>query len=65
MANHQVGRLPVVRRAAKGGKPEVVGMITRSDILSVFQRHVQEAQRQQPTIRWRGFAARRSGSVEV
>jgi H+/Cl- antiporter ClcA/predicted transcriptional regulator len=65
MANHQVGRLPVVSRAAQGGKPEVVGMITRSDILSVFQRHVQEAQRQQPTIRWRGLAARRNGSVEA
>jgi predicted transcriptional regulator len=55
MANHQVGRLPVVRR---GTKPEVVGMITRSDILSVFQRHVEDAERQQPTIRWRGMFVR-------
>jgi predicted transcriptional regulator len=65
MANHQVGRLPVVRRAAKGSKPEVVGMITRSDILSVFQRHVQEAERQQPTISWRGLAPRQNGSVKA
>jgi CBS-domain-containing membrane protein len=48
MVNHDVGRLPVVRR---GPKPAVVGMITRSDVLSVFQRHVDDAQRQPPTIR--------------
>jgi CIC family chloride channel protein len=53
MVNHQIGRLPVVRR---GPSPEVVGMITRSDILSVFQRHVDDAERQQPTIRWRRAA---------
>lgn len=49
MVNHHIGRLPVVRR---GPKPEVVGMITRSDILSVFQRQVDEALRQNPTIRF-------------
>lgn len=62
MANHQVGRLPVVRR---GSKPEVVGMITRSDILSVFQRHVEEAERQQPTIKWRGLITKRRGSAKA
>jgi H+/Cl- antiporter ClcA/CBS domain-containing protein len=59
MANHQVGRLPVVRR---GTKPEVVGMITRSDILSVFQRHVEEARRQQPTIRWPALGRRKESA---
>jgi CBS domain-containing protein len=59
MANHQVGRLPVVRR---GKKPEVVGMITRSDILSVFQRHVEEARRQQPTIRWPALGRRKESA---
>jgi CIC family chloride channel protein len=53
MVNHHIGRLPVVRRS---NPREVVGIITRSDVLSVFQRHVDEAQRQRPTIRlpaWR------------
>jgi CBS domain-containing protein len=47
MVNHQVGRLPVVRRAAPH---DVLGMITRSDVLSVFQRHVEAAQPQRPTL---------------
>lgn len=50
MVNHQIGRLPVLRR---GKPPVVIGMVTRSDILSVFQRHVDDAQRQAPSIRWR------------
>ncbi len=48
MVNHQIGRLPVVRRSKP---PQVVGMITRSDVLSVFQRHVDDAQMQLPTLR--------------
>ena len=56
MVNHQVGRLPVVRRAAPH---EVVGMITRSDVLSVFQRHVDEAQPQRPTLRTPMFGGAR------
>lgn len=47
MANHNIGRLPVVSRK---GKSEVVGMITRSDILSVFQRRVSDDQIQSPRI---------------
>jgi CBS domain-containing protein len=50
MVNHGVGRLPVVKRDALGIP---VGMITRSDILSVFQKRVREAQRQAPTIQVR------------
>lgn len=59
MVNHQVGRLPVVRRGVGGDVPEVVGMVTRSDVLSVFQRDVDDARRQAPSIGW-GKAAVRS-----
>jgi CBS domain-containing protein len=52
MVNHHIGRLPVVRRSNPG---EVVGIITRSDVLSVFERHIDEFQRQRPTIRWGGW----------
>jgi CBS domain-containing protein len=55
MVNHQIGRLPVLRR---GKPPVVIGMVTRSDILSVFQRHVDDAQRQAPSIRWRRAVTR-------
>ncbi len=48
MVNHKIGRLPVVRR---DNPREVVGIVTRSDILSVFERHIDEAERQSPTIR--------------
>jgi CBS domain-containing protein len=48
MVNHQIGRLPVVRRS---NPREVVGIVTRSDVLSVFERHIDEAERQSPTIR--------------
>jgi H+/Cl- antiporter ClcA/CBS domain-containing protein len=54
MVNHDIGRLPVVRR---GQPAEVVGMITRSDILSVFQQHVDEAEKQQPTIKLRDLGS--------
>jgi H+/Cl- antiporter ClcA/predicted transcriptional regulator len=51
MANHHIGRLPVVRRE---GKQELIGMITRSDILSVFQRRLGDHKRQAPSIRLPG-----------
>jgi CBS domain-containing protein len=47
MVNHDIGRLPVVRRAQPHA---VVGMITRSDILSVYRRHLRDAEPQQPTL---------------
>jgi predicted transcriptional regulator len=50
MLNHDIGRLPVVRR---GQAAEVIGMITRSDVLSVFRRHLDEDQPQRPTLRIR------------
>lgn len=47
MVNHNIGRLPVVHR----GQPvKLVGIITRSDILSVFLRRVKESQLQPPTL---------------
>ena len=58
LVNHQIGRLPVVRRGAPGEAAEVLGMITRSDIISVFQRQVEDAQRQAPSITWRKPAVR-------
>jgi H+/Cl- antiporter ClcA/CBS domain-containing protein len=57
MVSHQIGRLPVVRRS---NPSEVVGIITRSDILSVFERHTDDVQRQGPTIRIAALARRRT-----
>jgi H+/Cl- antiporter ClcA/predicted transcriptional regulator len=47
MVNHGIGRLPVVRR---GTPPQVIGMVTRSDVLSVFQHGIRESAPQPPTI---------------
>jgi CIC family chloride channel protein len=37
MANHDIGRLPIVTRTTP---PRLVGIITRSDIVNSFRRHV-------------------------
>lgn len=42
MVNHNVGRMPVVKREHPG---KVVGIITRSDILSVYRRRLHETRR--------------------
>lgn len=47
MVNHNIGRLPVVRRSLPH---ELVGIVTRSDILSVFQRRVRDTQLQEATL---------------
>jgi H+/Cl- antiporter ClcA len=47
MVNHGIGRLPVVDRSTP---PKVVGMITRSDVLSVFQHRIRDSATQKPTI---------------
>ncbi len=48
MVNHNIGRLPVVRRE----KPtELVGIITRSDILSAYRRRIKQDETQRPAIR--------------
>jgi CBS domain-containing protein len=46
MVNHGIGRLPVVQR----GTPTVIGMITRSDVLSAFQHRIRDSAPQKPTI---------------
>jgi predicted transcriptional regulator len=59
MVNHNIGRLPVIRR----DRPtELIGMLTRSDILSVFQKGLRDAKPQSPTIRLPGLSRRRSGA---
>lgn len=50
MVNHGIGRLPVVSRTTP---PRVIGMITRSDVLSVFKRRAQQQEVQEPTLRVR------------
>ena len=52
MVNHGIGRLPVVSRSEPH---RVLGMVTRSDILSVYRRRMEEAQAESPTIRLRGL----------
>jgi CIC family chloride channel protein len=47
MVNHGIGRLPVVSRETP---PKVIGMITRSDVLSVFQHRIRDGATQKPTI---------------
>jgi H+/Cl- antiporter ClcA len=47
MVNHGIGRLPVVRRSTP---PQVIGMVTRSDVLSAFQHGISERDQQKPTI---------------
>ena len=51
MVNHGIGRLPVVSREAI---PRLLGMLTRSDVLSTFQRGLREAELQRPTLGWTG-----------
>lgn len=50
MVNHDVGRLPVIRRAQPN---RLVGIVTRSDVLSVFRRRSSETELQQPIWRSR------------
>lgn len=45
MINHNIGRLPVIRR----GGSQLVGIVTRSDIRSVFRFRVAEMQGRQQT----------------
>jgi CBS domain-containing protein len=58
MVNHDIGRLPVVNRETR----KVVGMITRSDVLSAHRRRLRESIEAKPTLRLRdvgvGFTSR-------
>lgn len=48
MVNHDIGRLPIVRRERP---TELLGIVTRSDILSVFRRRAADREPQQPNLR--------------
>ena len=45
MVNHGIGRLPVVRRSQPS---QLIGIVTRSDILSVYRRSAEEMQTEAP-----------------
>lgn len=49
MAAHGIGRLPVVSRLRP---TELVGMITRSDVLSIYRRAIVEREYDKPTLTW-------------
>ncbi|MFO1007557.1 MAG: chloride channel protein [Planctomycetaceae bacterium] len=48
MVKHDIGRLPVIRRSPPC---QLVGIVTRSDVLSVFRQRTSDAELQQPI--WR------------
>jgi CBS domain-containing protein len=49
MARHKVGRLPVVSRE---NPRELVGILTRSDILTVYERRLRESRPVHPREHW-------------
>jgi H+/Cl- antiporter ClcA/CBS domain-containing protein len=49
MANHDIGRLPVMSRA---NPPQLVGILTRSDIVNAYRRTGEQHQLAEPTIRF-------------
>ena len=53
MVNHDIGRLPVVKRERPG---EVVGMITRSDLLGAHRKRLTESTEAVAHLRWRRSA---------
>lgn len=52
LVNHGIGRLPVVNRT---GPPRVIGMITRSDILSCYRHRIGEDRPEPPSLRFPSF----------
>ena len=48
MINHDIGRLPVVTRDSP---PQLVGIVTRSDILSGYRKRMEESTTESPTVR--------------
>ena len=48
MVRHNIGRLPVM---SHDKPPKLVGMLTRSDILSVYRRGLEESAQEAPTIK--------------
>lgn len=55
MVNHDVGRLPVVRRDNPG---EVVGIITRSTVLAAHRGRLREMDREEPDLRMPGWGSK-------
>jgi H+/Cl- antiporter ClcA/predicted transcriptional regulator len=55
MVNHNIGRLPVVLRSQP---TKLVGIVTRSDILSAYRRRIEENEAQRPEIRVRRISRR-------
>ena len=47
MTNHDIGRLPVLTREEP---PRLVGIVTRSDILSGYRRRMEESASESPTL---------------
>jgi len=47
MVNHDVGRLPVVKRGEPG---KVVGIITRSDVLSAYRHRLRESRLEESSL---------------
>ena len=55
MVNHNIGRLPVVMRSQP---TRLIGIVTRSDILSAYRRQIEENQSQCPDIHIPKFSTR-------
>jgi CIC family chloride channel protein len=55
MVNHNIGRLPVVMRSQP---TRLIGIVTRSDILSAYRRELEENEAQRPEIRIRRLSKR-------
>jgi CBS domain-containing protein len=53
MARERIGRLPVVATGGHGSQDELVGMLTRSDILSAHDRRLRETYQKERSIRLR------------
>lgn len=49
LVNHGIGRLPVVRRDSPG---VVIGIITRSDILSAYRHRLRDSEIQEASVKW-------------
>jgi H+/Cl- antiporter ClcA/CBS domain-containing protein len=59
MVNHDIGRLPVVSRTPPG---RVIGIVTRTDILSAYRHALKEQDLEAPNIKLR-LPKRRSGTA--
>ncbi len=48
MVNHNIGRLPVVMRSQP---TRLIGIVTRSDILSAYRQQIEDNEAERPEIR--------------